>query len=75
MELERQRFRTRRELIAIDTSGPQHKAIDIPANEVVRVDNGPLDGVRLVHIVWKDRHYLMFTQDLREQADMIESDD
>jgi len=38
---------------------------------VVTVVRGPLDGVRLVEVQWKERTALMFTVELREHADLI----
>jgi len=36
------------------------------------VTNGPLDGVRMVEVQWRDKTALMFTIELREQAELIE---
>jgi len=37
----------------------------------VTVKNGPLDGVRMVEVLWQDKTALMFTMELREHAELI----
>ena len=39
--------------------------------DVVKVVNGPLDGVRIVEVQWHDKTALMFTVELREHAELI----
>ena len=66
-------YRLKCQLLGIDTSGPQHKPVDIPDGSLVEVTGGPLDGTRLIHVIFDCRAYLMFTQDIREHADEVMS--
>jgi len=42
--------------------------ITLPLDAIVIVKNGPLDGTRLVDVLWEGHTILMFTQDLRTRA-------
>jgi hypothetical protein len=37
----------------------------------VTVTNGPLDGTRMVEVLWQDKTVLMFTMELREHAELL----
>jgi hypothetical protein len=64
-------FRTKIPLIAIILENGLHKTSFTEIGDVVTVVRGPLDGVRLVEVQWKERTALMFTVELREHADLI----
>ena len=66
-----QRFRTTIPLIAIITENGLHTTLYTKAGDVVTVLRGPLDGVRLVEVQWKERTALMFTIELREHAELL----
>ncbi len=46
--------------------------VQVPIDAVVTLD-GPVDGNRLVDVVWRDSDFMMFTQDLRQRAEPIAS--
>jgi hypothetical protein len=43
----------------------------VPSGAVVTVKAGPLDGLRLVDVIWEKKIVMMFTVDLRERATSI----
>jgi hypothetical protein len=43
----------------------------VSSGTLVEVAGGPLDGDRLVDVVWNGRKVMMFTQDLRSRAQPI----
>jgi hypothetical protein len=45
--------------------------VTVPKNGVVKVVNGPLDGMRLVDVEWEGEAVMMFTIDLRERGTLI----
>jgi hypothetical protein len=40
--------------------------------DIVTITCGPLDGVRVVEVTWRDQTALMFTMEIREHAELIE---
>jgi len=44
----------------------------ISAGTIVELHNIPLDGDKLVEVMWDGRMVMMFTQDLRSRAELIE---
>jgi hypothetical protein len=66
-----QRFRTKIPIIAIVLENGLHKTLYTEAGDEVTVVRGPLDGVRLVEVQWKERTALMFTVELREHAELL----
>jgi hypothetical protein len=62
-------------LLAIETTPEEQRALEIPAGEIVIVDEGSLERFRLIHVVWQDHDLLMFTQDLRELTDPVKPPD
>jgi hypothetical protein len=47
-------------------------AVTIPENALVTVVAGPLNGVRLVQVLWEASEVLVFTADLREYGSVVE---
>ncbi len=43
----------------------------IPAGALIRLVAGPLDGIRMVDVVWCEKTVMMFTGDVRERGDLI----
>ena len=39
--------------------------------DVVTVTNGPLDGTRIVEVLWHDETALMITAELREHGELL----
>jgi hypothetical protein len=46
--------------------------VQVPIDALVAVD-GPVDGNRLVDVVWRETDFMMFTQDLRQRAERVVS--
>jgi len=68
-----QRYRIKDSTIAMFQEDGVHVAKTVLAGAVVEVHySSPMDGDRLVEVVWNGRSVLMFTQDLRSRAEMIE---
>jgi hypothetical protein len=67
-----QRYRIRDSTIAMFQEGEVHLARTVSAGTIVELPGeSPLDGDRLVEVVWNGRSVLMFTQDLRSRAELI----
>lgn len=66
-----QRFRIKIPIIAIVMEDGLHKTLYTKAGDIVTIVCGPLDGVRLVEVQWKERTALMFTIELREHAELL----
>lgn len=66
-----QRFRIKTPLIVIIEANGLYTSTQATVGEIVTVTNGPLDGIRIVEVQWRDRTALMFTIELREQAELI----
>jgi len=67
-----QRFKIKKPIIAIVKNNGLHTSKFTDIGDIVTIDDGPLDGVRMVEVQWRDRTALMFTKELREHADLIE---
>jgi hypothetical protein len=49
-----------------------YTARTVASGTVVEVSDGPIDGDKLVDVIWDGRNVMMFTQDLRSRAERIE---
>ena len=68
-----QRYRITDSTIAMFQEGGVHVAKTVSAGTIVELqNNSPLDGDRLIAVVWDGRAVLMFTQDLRARAELME---
>ena len=54
--------------IAMSDDAGRGVAYTIHAGAMVELQNGPLDGNKLVEVKWDGKSVLMFTQDLRQRA-------
>lgn len=50
----------------------RHVARTVPSGAVVEIAEGPLDGNKLVEVIWDRHRVMMFTQDLRARAEPLE---
>ena len=66
-----QRFRIKNPVIVLVEVGGRHAALEASVGEIVTVTNGPLDGLRMVEVKWRDQTALMFTAELREHAELV----
>ena len=46
--------------------------IMVPSGATVTITNGPLDGLRMVDVLWEEKTVMMFTVDLRSRATLME---
>jgi hypothetical protein len=51
--------------------GHPRATVIIPRGSSVTVVNGPLDGERMVDINWNGKVLMVFTQDLRDRAEIV----
>ena len=58
-------------MLKIDTAG-HTMPVTLPRNSIVTPDDNPLEGNRLIDVVWQGTTIMMFTQDLRERAVVIQ---
>ena len=47
--------------------------VQVPIGALVTLIDGPLNGNRLVDVWWRDTEFMMFTQDLRQRAEPVAS--
>jgi hypothetical protein len=66
------KFRVVQPTIAISQVEGRGVAHTVNAGAILEVENGPLDGNKLVEVAWGGRTVMMFTQDLRQRAEPIE---
>ncbi len=66
------RYRVRESTIAMSRDEGPGVAYTVAAGAIVELRSGPLDGDRLVEVSWNGKSVMMFTQDLRSRADLIE---
>ena len=67
-----QRYRLNTPTLAILTLDGQNLPVTVPMGSIVQVKNGPLDGDRLIDVVWDGRTVSMFTIDLRDRGEQID---
>jgi len=67
-----QRFRLNTPTLAIIRHDGQNYPTSIPNRAVVKVLAGPLDGNRLVDVMWGGKAVMMFTTDIRERGVRLE---
>jgi hypothetical protein len=66
-------YRLNQAILSIHSENPGHRIpIMIPSGAVVTVTEGPLDGLRLVDVLWEKKTVMMFTIDLRERATLVD---
>ena len=46
--------------------------VSLPVNAVVISSDDPLDGDRLIDVVWNGKHYWMFSQDFRDRGEPLD---
>ena len=45
--------------------------VHVPIGTLVNLIDAPLYGNRLVDVLWRNTEFLMFTQDLRQRAEVV----
>jgi hypothetical protein len=66
------RYEIRSSTIAIHSLEGQRTMVQVPAETIVILAEELRDGDRLVDVVWDGKHYLMFSQDLRERGEPLD---
>ncbi len=72
MPMRGQRYRLNIPTLAIIQHDGLNCPTTIPNGAVVKVISGPLDGNRLVDVMWDGKTVMMFTTDIRERAVRLE---
>jgi hypothetical protein len=67
-----QPYRVRETTFAILSLDGSRIPVTLPVNALVLLIDGPLDGNRLVEIIWEGKILLMFTQDMRDRCDELD---
>lgn len=66
-----QRFKLKIPLLILVAEDGAYRTRHVPTGDSVTILNGPLDGVRLVEVKWRETTGLMITAELREHADLV----
>jgi len=64
-------YRIKDPTIAMFQEDGVYVARTVASGTVIEVCSGPLNGDRLLEVVWDGRKVMMFTQDLRSRAELI----
>jgi hypothetical protein len=68
------RFRLKTPTVAIAARDGHNVPITIPKGGEVEVANGPLEGDRLLDVVWEGKTVRMFTQDIRSRGERLDGE-
>jgi hypothetical protein len=66
-----QRFRIKDQIIVLLEIEGLYTTRYAAIGDIVTVANGPLDGTRMVEVLWQEKTALMFTLELRNHAELI----
>ena len=72
MPMRGQRYRLQTATLAIIKLDGHDCPTTVPSGTVVKVGDGPLDGDRLVDVMWDGKTVMMFTTDIRERGVQLE---
>jgi len=67
-----QRFKIKTPIIAIVEVNGLHTSMFTAVGDIVTIMCGPLDGVRMVEVKWREKTALMFTMEIRNHAELVE---
>ena len=65
-------YRIKSPTMAIHSVDGQRSTVMVPIGDIVRASQRHLDGDVLIDVMWNEKEYLMFTQDLRERSEAVE---
>jgi hypothetical protein len=68
MPIRGQRYRLNTPTLGIVKTDGHNSPVTIPDGAVVKVTTNPLDGDRLVDVIWDGKTITMFTTDIRERG-------
>jgi hypothetical protein len=69
---EMSRYRIMDPTIAMSREDGVYVARTVAAGTIVEVTAGPIDGDKLLDAIWDGKEVMMFTQDLRSRAQLID---
>jgi late competence protein required for DNA uptake (superfamily II DNA/RNA helicase) len=72
MPIRGQRYRLNIPTLAIIKQDGHNAPITIPSGAVVKITSGPLDGDRLIDVIWDGKVAMMFTTDILERGVRLE---
>ena len=58
-------------LLAIYTLDGERMPVMVPSGATVTITDGPLDGLRLVDVLWEGKTVVVFTVDLRDRGTLV----
>jgi hypothetical protein len=67
----RETYRVNKAILSIYSKDGLRTPIMIPAGAIVTIVEGPLDGQRMVDVLWEGKTVMLFTIDLRERGTLI----
>jgi len=69
----RETYQLTSQMLAIYSHEGNRTPVIIPSGATVVVTNSPLDGVRMVDVLWEEKTVMAFTEDLRERGMLVKS--
>jgi hypothetical protein len=69
--MQSQTYRLNAKTLGILSQNGQRVAVSIPYNAVVTVVNGPLNGNRVVDVMWDEKLVMIFVEDLRARGELM----
>ena len=69
--VEGERYRIVATTFAVRSLDGRRIPVQVPIGAVVTLIDGPLNGNRLVDVMWRGTEFMMFTQDLRQRAEPL----
>lgn len=67
-------YRIKTPTMAILSLDSKRIIVTVPVDVIVKISQDPTEGDRLIDVMWNEKNYLMFTQDLRERAEPFDTD-
>ena len=68
------RFRLKQEILGIEIVNSERVAITVPMGQLLKVLSGPRpDDKRMVDVLWGERTLVVFTEDLEQRGEEIQS--
>jgi hypothetical protein len=65
-------YRLNQAILSICSEEGRRIPVVVPSGATVTLPDGPLDGLRLVDVLWEGKQVMLFTVDLRERATLIQ---
>ena len=61
-------------ILCNDSDEGRHRpAVMVPSDATVTITDWPLDGLRMVDVLWEGRTVMMFTADLKERGKRVQT--